>query len=120
MYLGILAVNTLYELNPFGTPTTRVRIPTGGSHWYDLVHVFGEVTAVEMSGMGSEQNYSYKTDFETRRENQGFRRQNISMSRLPLDSTPLGINTTNGKTSQIYSIPIGTKMPNPTPQTRPT
>ena len=42
------------------------------------------------------------------------------MSRLPLDSTPLGTNTTNGTTSHINSIPVGTKTPEPTPLTQPT
>ena len=61
---------------------------------------------VGMSGMRSEQKYSYKTDFETRRENQDFGRQNISMSQPPLDSTPFGRNTTNKTTSPIDSITI--------------
>ena len=42
------------------------------------------------------------------------------MSQSPLYSTPLGTNTTNGKTSPIDSIPGGTKTPEPTPLTRPT
>ena len=37
------------------------------------------------------------------------------MIRPPLDSTPLGKNTNNRKTSPIESIPVGTKMPEPTP-----
>ena len=70
--------------------------------------------------MRSEQNYSSKTDFETRRENKDFGRQNNSMSRPPLDSTSLGTNTTNGTMSPIDSIPVRTKTTEPTPQTRPT
>ena len=42
------------------------------------------------------------------------------MSRPPLDSNPLGTNTTNKKTSPIDSIPVGTKIPDPTPVTPPT
>ena len=72
-----------------------------------------------MSGTGSEQNYSYKTDFETRRKNQDFGRQNISMSRPPLESTTFGMNTTNGTTSPIDSIPVSTKTTYPIPLTRP-
>ena len=68
----------------------------------------------------SEQNYNAKTDFETRRENQDFGRQNNSMSRPPLESTPLGTNTNNRSTSPIDLIPVGTKMPDPTPLTPPT
>ena len=51
--------------------------------------------------MISEHNYSSKNDFETRRENQDFERQNISMSQPPLDSTPFGTNTTNVKNHQL-------------------
>ena len=73
-----------------------------------------------MSGTMSEQNHCYKTDFETRREDQDFMRQNISMIRPSLDSTPFGMNRTNGTTSPIDSIPIGGGMTYPTPLTRPT
>ena len=45
---------------------------------------------------------------------QDFGRQNDPMSRLTLDSTPLGKNTNNGTTSPIDSIPLGTKTPEPT------
>ena len=41
------------------------------------------------------------------------------MSRPPLDSNPFGTNTTNITTSPIYPIPVGTRMPEPTPQTQP-
>ena len=41
------------------------------------------------------------------------------MSRPPLDSTHFGTNTTNGTTSPIDLIPVRTKTPEPTPQTRP-
>ena len=42
------------------------------------------------------------------------------MSQPPLESTPLGTNTNNGITSPIESIPVGKKMPEPTPLTQPT
>ena len=73
-----------------------------------------------MTGIWSELDYSYKTDFENWRENQDFGGQNISMSRPPLDSSPIGTNTTNGKLSPNDSIPIKTKILEPTSQTRPT
>ena len=38
------------------------------------------------------------------------------MSRPPLDSTPFGTNTTNGTTSLIESIPVETRITEPTPQ----
>ena len=53
-------------------------------------------------------------------EDQDFGRQNDPMSRPTLDSTPLGTKTTNGTTSPIDSIQVGTKTPDPTPLTRPT
>ena len=39
------------------------------------------------------------------------------MRRPPLDSTPLGMNTNNGTTSKIDSIPVRTKLAEPTPLT---
>ena len=62
--VGLPEINALDEFNTFGTPATRVKIPMDGSHWYEPDHVFGEATAVGMSGTRSEQNYSYKTDFK--------------------------------------------------------
>ena len=80
MYLGLLAVNASDELRSFGTPATRLGSLADVPNWSAPVHVFGSFTAVGMSGTRSEQNYSYKTDFETKRENQDFGRQNISLS----------------------------------------
>ena len=91
---------------PITSKVTRAGRPMDGSRWSAPSHVFGEVTAAGMSGTRSKQNYSYKTDFETRRENQNFGRQNISMSLPPLDSTPLGTNNTTGIKSPIDSIPV--------------
>ena len=120
MHLGLPAVNTWDEFMSFGTPATKVGRPTDGSNWSTPGHVFGEVTVVGMSGAKSEQKYSYRTDFETRRENKDFGRQNISMSLPPLDLTSFDTNTTNGTMSTINSIPVGTKTPDPTPLKRPT
>ena len=119
LHLGLPAVNTLDEFNAFGTPATIVIRPTDGSHWSAPGHVFGEVTAVLMSGTTSEQNYSYKTDFETRRGNKDFGRQNISMSRSPLDTITFGTNTTIVTLSPNDSIPVRTKTPYLTTLTRP-
>ena len=91
--LGIPAINTLNENGVFGTPSTRIRSPTYGSHWAVPDHVFGEVTAFGISAARSDQDYSYKTDFEIWRGNQEFERQNITMSLPHLDSTPIGTNT---------------------------
>ena len=73
-----------------------------------------------MSRTRPEQNYSSKTDSETRRENQDFEHQNNSTSRPPLDSTTLGTNTTNRTMSPIDLITVGTKKAEPTQRTRPT
>ena len=120
MNLGISSVHTSGELRHFSIPTTIIGRPGDGYNWLLPGHIIGEVAAEIMSRTRSEQNYSSKTDFETRRENQDFGRQNISMSQLPLDSTPFGIDTTNITASPIDLIPVGTKTSEPMPQTRPT
>ena len=51
---------------------------------------------------------------------QDFGRKNDPMSRPTLDSTNIGTNATNRTTSPIDSIPVRTKMPDPTPLTLPT
>ena len=101
MNLGISAVHTSDELGSFIIPATRIGSLTNESNWILPGHIIGEVTAAIMSTTRSEQNYISKTDFETRRENQDFERQNISMSQPPLDSTTFGINITNVTTSPI-------------------
>ena len=60
MNLGLPTVNTPDEFNTFGTPATRVRRPIYGSHLSALGHVFGEVTAVGMSGKRSEKTIAKK------------------------------------------------------------
>ena len=49
-----------------------------------------------------------------------FERQNISMSRPPLDLTHIGTNTTKEKISYLGSTPVSTKIPDPKALTRPT
>ena len=120
MNLRLSSIHTSDEVGFVFIPTTRIGRLTGGSDWLLPGHWIGEVTADRVIRAGSEQNCNAKTDFETRREIQYFGRQNISMSLPPLDSTPLGANTTNGTTSPIDLIPIGTKTPEPTELTRPT
>ena len=65
----LLAIQASDEFNAFGTPATRVRRPADGSHWSALGQVFGESTAVGMSGTRSEQKYDYKTGLGIWREN---------------------------------------------------
>ena len=111
--LGLLAINASYEVNIFGTPATIIRNQTYGTHWSAPDHIFGGDTAVGMSTTRSEQDYRYKTDLGIWRENQDFGRQNISMSRPPLDSTPIDKNKTNRTTSPIESIPVRIKTTEP-------
>ena len=82
--------------------------------------IFGEATAVGMSAEKSDHDYRYKTDFQIWRENQEFERQNISMSRPPLDSNPIVTKNTNVTTSHLDLTPVGTKTSDPNPLTQPT
>ena len=106
--LGLASVHTPDKLGSVFIPTTRIGMQTDGSNWLPTSNCIGEVTLDKVSRTGSEQDYNVKTDFETRRENQNFGRQNKSMSRQFLDSTPLG-GTTNRTTSPIESIPVEKK-----------
>ena len=53
MHLGLPAVNTSDELRSFDTPGTIFGRPMDESNWSAPGHVFGEVTAVGMSGTRS-------------------------------------------------------------------
>ena len=68
--------------------------------------MFGEATSFGTSAASTDQEYSYKTDFEIWRENQEFERQNILISQPPLESIPIGANTTNVTTSKLDQTPI--------------
>ena len=120
MNLGLSSVHISDELGSVLISTTRIGRLMDGSNWLLPGHLIGDVTADRVSRTRSEHNYNAKTDFETRRENQDFGRQNNYMSRPPLDLTILGTNTTNGTMSPIYSIQSKTKMTEPTPRTPPT
>ena len=109
------AVNPSDGFGIFGTPTTRIRRPTDGSHWCAPDHVFVKAKALVMSAARSDQDYSYNTDFKIWRKNQDFGHQNISMGRPSLVLTPIGVNTINRTTSQLDLIAIGKKTPKPTP-----
>ena len=72
MYFGIPAANALDELRSFFNPATIFGNMIDGPNWSAPSHIFEEVTAVGMGRTESEQKYSYKTDFVTRREIQRF------------------------------------------------
>ena len=118
VHLGLLYVNAPDVLRSFVYPATRFGGPTDGFNYSAPSNIFGEVIVIGMSGTRSEQNNRYKTDFETRRENQDFGRQNISMSQPPLDSTTFGTNITNRTMSPIDSISIREKTLDPTQLTQ--
>ena len=118
--LGLSSVHTSGELGSVFIPTTRIGRPSDGSNWLPPDHCIGEVTADIVSRKKPEQKYNFKSYFETRRGgliDQDFGRQNNYMIQPPLDSTPLGTNTNNRKTSQSYSIPVRTKYPEAMPLT---
>ena len=82
--------------------------------------VFGETTAVGVSEARSYYDYNYETEFQIWKENKEFEHQNISMSRPPLDLTPIGNNTPNAKISHLDLTPVGMKTLDPKPQVLPT
>ena len=47
VHFVLLAVNTLDESNAFGTPATKVRRPTDGSHWSAPGHVLEKLHRFE-------------------------------------------------------------------------
>ena len=74
MDLGLLAINTLNESGVLGTPVTNIRRKPDGYHWTATDHGFGEATAVGMSAVKLDHDYSYKNYFEIWRGNQEFER----------------------------------------------
>ena len=71
-------------------------------------HFLGETIAVGISAAKSDHEYNYKTDFEIWGGNQEFERHLFLMNQPPLESTLIGKNTTNAKTSKLDSTPVGT------------
>ena len=102
MDLGIPAVNTSHEFGIQGTPATRIRRPTAGSHWSAPDHVFGKLPAVGMSSAKSEEDYSYRIDFQIWRENHIF----LAPKYLN-DSTNFGINSYWYRHDQQNIVTIG-------------
>ena len=58
--------------------------------------------------VSAKSDYSYKTDFEIWRENQGFEIQKNARSQPPLDSTPVGAKTPDPKT---LTLPTDSSKP---------
>ena len=89
MNFGLSPVNTTNKLGSIIVPTTRVWRPTNGYWWIHPVHDIEEATSDRVIKMKADNHYNFKSDFETMREIQFFERENISMSRPTLDSTPI-------------------------------
>ena len=118
MDFGLYSVNTTDEL---GSPTSKIGRMTDGSKWIPPGHDISETIADRVIGTKAKNHHNFKSEFETRRDkmvDQYFGRQNDPMSQPNLNSTPLGTNKNNKTTSPIDSIPVITKMPEPTPLTR--
>ena len=69
--------------------------------------------------MSAYHDYNYKTELKIWKENKEFERQNISKAQPPLDSTPIGTNTSNAKISHLELTTVDTKTPDPKTQTPP-
>ena len=97
MDMKISIIDALDERSGISTPAILTQRPMDGSHWSAPGHVFGESTLVGMSATKSDHDYSHKTNFQIWKENKEFERQNTSMSRPPLELTPIDTNTKNKK-----------------------
>ena len=96
--LGLSNIDALDKVAGLWTPATRFGRPMDFSYWRSMDHIFGETTAVgDAVSTKSDYDYNYKTGFDIWKENKEFERQNISMSRPPLDSTPVGTKTLDAK-----------------------
>ena len=78
--LGLSSVHASDELGYFGIPNTRIGRDNDGSNCLPPVHIIGEFITDRLSTTRSEQKYTPKIDFETRRENKYFGRQNNYVS----------------------------------------
>ena len=117
MNFGLLSVNTTYELGSVFVSTTRIERPIYGSNWILPGYDSSEATIDRVSVTKAKNHYIFESGFETMRDkmvDQYFGRLNISMSQPHLDSTPLDTERTNVTLSPVDSIPVRTKMPEPT------
>ena len=123
MDFGLLSVDTTDELRSVFASTTKIGSASHGSECPPRSHSISDVTADRVSRTKAKNHFKKKYEFETRRDklvDQDFGRQNDPMSQPPLESTPLGTNTTHRTTSPSDLIPVGTKPPKLTPLTLPT
>ena len=123
MDFGLSSVNTTDKLGSVFISTDIIGRPEDVSNCIPPGNDISEATTDRLSGTKAKKHYNFKIEFKTRRDkmvDQYFGRQNDPMSRLTLDLTPLGTNTTNGTTLPSDSIPVGIKSPKPASPALPT
>ena len=83
MDFGLSYVNTKGELGSVCVPTTIIGRPMDDSNWIPFVHDISKATVDRVSGTKAKNHYTFKSEFETRRDkmvDQDFGRQNDPMS----------------------------------------
>ena len=93
--LGLSTISALDEGSGLSITANIIRRPTDGAHWSAPNNIFGETTVVGLSEAKYDYDYNYKTESQIWKENKEFERQNILMSRPPLESIPVGTNMSN-------------------------
>ena len=64
MDMGLPTINTWDDIIVLGTPATKIRRNTDGSHWSAYNQVFGEAIVLGISAEKSNHDYNYETNFE--------------------------------------------------------
>ena len=101
---GITIIGTLDKNCGIWSPTTIIRRTTNTTHPSSSDNDVGQVTEVgDATELYIKENY--KTDFEIWNENSKLQveRENIEMSRPPLDLIPVGTKSSDAKTPETDS-----------------
>ena len=117
MDLGMSFVDTTNEIWSVFASTTRIISSSYVYDWLPRSHFISKATEDIVIETKAKNHYNFKSEFENSRDkvvDQYFGRKHNSTSRPPLDSTPIGTNTTNRTTLPSDSIQFGTKFPKPT------
>ena len=96
---GFSTVDTLHKGSGIWSPAYIFIRPSDVAHCNTPDNNVGKSISVE-GAVSAKSDYSvekYKTDFEIWRENIRFERQNIARSQPPLDSTTVGVKTSDTK-----------------------
>ena len=97
---GIPTIDTLKESTGIWSPdTSAIRRTPNNTHGSASENVVGKGTLVG-AAVGDYREENYKTDFEIWSKISKLQSEpkNIEMSRPPLDSTPVGVKTSDAKT----------------------